>query len=402
MIASEDTRNLLALYAVRVGGHITSLALLPYLAKSLGAEGLGLWIYAQSLSAYVGLLSDLGLGLHGERLIARSRGSLDLPALIWTLTLTRIGLGSLIAGGLFLALYLVQLHHISLVGLTLLGTLLGSFFPSSVFIGLEKQRYPAIAGLAHHLGLLFFALAFVRGPQDLFLFAKANALLAGFNLVIGLIWIKRNFGNPTWQTAIFGQLLKVGHSIYFFQIVAGIYTTLGPTLAYWIGGPETAATYGLAEKLMRAIGGFWGPYFALIPPKLAYWQGVDPAQSSRLVRNYFKIGCRFGSILSLMVIISSLLAPCFLDQEYIEATKTLLFLSPIPLLTAISNILGLGVAFSKGKDQLLMGAISMGALTFLVLGASFTWLLGSPGTASALCIAEAMVTLFLWRGVRKL
>ena len=53
---------------------ITPLITAPYVARVLGAEGVGVYNYTQSIVIYFSLIAGLGSNTHGRREIAASSG----------------------------------------------------------------------------------------------------------------------------------------------------------------------------------------------------------------------------------------------------------------------------------------------------------------------------------------
>ena len=83
--------------------------LAPYAARVLGAGGLGEVAYAQAIFIYFQLLSGLGSGTYGQRLIAKSsknKSSLSLAFLeIWVLKIT-LGIAGII-------IFVIAIHNLS-------------------------------------------------------------------------------------------------------------------------------------------------------------------------------------------------------------------------------------------------------------------------------------------------
>jgi len=394
-VLSKDTQNLLGLYAARVGNYSLSLILVPYLSRTLGAEGLGLLAYAQGIGGYFTLLSDMGLGLFGERAIARERNLPSLPRLAWTLFLSRTGLAFSFLGLAMILLWIVEVPGENALLLAIGAAAVNQIFPGPILIGLEKQRYAALAGFFHHAVLLIFAVLFVRNPEDVERFLFGNLLFSSVNTFLGILWMKRKFGLPQWDKQLAWKLRAEAKPLFAFQAVVAVYTSLGSPLVFVLRGAEDAGIYAVAERVLRATLGLWGPYFALIPPKLAYTERFSPEDFPKLAKRYLKTALLFGLILFLILLSVAFLAPLIFGEGFVQATPLLLAFSPIPILVSLSNLLGLGVAFSKGLDYILLRASFLSALSFLVLGGPLIWGIGPLGAALGLLVAEAVALLSL-------
>lgn len=341
------------------------------------------------------MLSDMGLGLLGERAVARARNLSILPRLVWTLVLSRTTLALLI---LILAIFLSWILEMPEEKALLLAigiAAVGQVFPGPILIGLEKQRYAALAGLSHHTALLTYAVLFVHDSGDVEKFLIAGLLFSLINSLLGLLWLWKKFGPPLWDRELARRLREEARLLFAFQAVVAVYTSLGSPLVFILRGAGEAGIYAASEKIFRAVLGLWGPYFALIPPKLAYMEQISPEKSSNLVRRYLKIAFFFGASLFSMLVAIAFLAPPILGEEFNQTTPLLLAFSPVPLLITFSNVLGLGVAFSKGLDYTLLRASFLSALSFLVIGGPLIWKMGALGAVLGLLIAEAIALISL-------
>lgn len=396
MVPGEDRLNLSSLYGARGLSYLLSLLMVPYLTRVLGPESFGILAYTQSFGNYLALGTELGLGLYGERLVARTRAHPQrLPSVVWTLTLARLGFALLGFGVTLGVLLALRPTHLDLLVIAALNSLIAQNFPSPIMIGLEKQRFPAIVGLSHQSSLFLYTLAFVREPGDLKNFLSVSLLLSFVIFLGGMIWLFRSFGKPSWRTSLLGQFLKGSLTIYTFQLTTGVYNSLGPLLLFHLKGAEAAALYAASEKLVKASLGLWGPFFALIPPKLSYWYEIAPRRALLLAQKYLRSALFIGGALSLGLFAFAPFAPLLFGSAYLGTSSLIILLSPVPLLVAISNVLGLGLVFARGRDSILLGATLTGASVFLGLGIPLMWGLGPHGASLALTLAEGATTLVL-------
>ncbi len=402
---TEDRRNLLGLYLARFGGHLLSLLLFPYLARALGPEGFGYLAYAQSLGTYGATVLDLGTGLAGERTVAQERGTGELRRVAWRVYLNRAllgGMGLFLLGvaGSFAPLGDPLLKHSVLFALA--ASFVNMAFPGPILVGLEKQRYAALAGLAHQGALLLVALLWVQGPEDLTLYLQLHLLLTAANALLGLVWMAATFGPPVWELRGVGAWIWNARHLYLFGLLAQVYTSLAPAFLFHLSGPREAATYAVAEKVLKGVMGLWGGYFALVPPKLAYAAKASPSAFGTMVAGYKRKALGFGLALSLFLLALSFALPHLLGEGYGDAAPSLALLALVPPLVTYSNLLGLGVAFAQGRDSLLLLAIAVGALLFTLSCVLCCPRLGSLGGGVALLQGELGVALFLHFGLRRL
>ena len=70
-------QNALGLYGVQIAGYIIPLITLPYLARVLRPQGLGLVLFAQSFALWASLTIEYGFNLSATRAVAQNREKND-------------------------------------------------------------------------------------------------------------------------------------------------------------------------------------------------------------------------------------------------------------------------------------------------------------------------------------
>ena len=165
-------KNALYNVAYRVFSVLLPLVTAPYLSRTVGPEGVGLYSYAWSISYVFVLVGMLGLENYGVRAIARARD--DQNAL--NRTFSEIWLMQLCVAGLTLLVWLGYVAfvadreklialHLTMMSVSCLVNL------DWCLMGLDQFRPIALKNTAVKLLAAGAVFLFVRGPEDLWVYA---------------------------------------------------------------------------------------------------------------------------------------------------------------------------------------------------------------------------------------
>ena len=138
---------------------LTPLITAPYISRVLGAEGIGIYSFTNSLVPYFTMLAALGVLSYGNREIAQHRDDLyERSKLFWEIELLVVSTTSLATIGWLLLTVLYKKYFLYLLILTI--QVVGTAFDISWFFsGLEQYSYIVIKNTICKLAsivLLFF------------------------------------------------------------------------------------------------------------------------------------------------------------------------------------------------------------------------------------------------------
>lgn len=176
-------KNISWIFTGQIIAFIFGFFQMVYLARVLGPDSFGLINYSLVIVSYVIILSNLGLPLHGTRIIAKNR-KID-PSYFWNVCLIRILISLPIVLCLIIVFILIGTNlNTILVQILFLFTIFPSLvIPDWVYSGLEKMVINSIVKiLVAGIGFIFIA-TFVHTTSDIILIP----IIQCFSLIIGLI-----------------------------------------------------------------------------------------------------------------------------------------------------------------------------------------------------------------------
>lgn len=368
----------------------------PYVARVLGADGVGTYSYTQSYMTYFTMIATLGTSSYGMREIARCRTDKEkYSKKFWEIELLTIftTIVCLIAWGvliIFSSKY--QIYFIALVP-----TLLATMFDISWFYtGHEKIGYTVFWNALCKIGGVVCIFLFVTDKNDLVLYIFINS----FMLMIG---------NLSMWVFLSKMLVKVNPRefrfrnhfretlIYFIPTIAtSVYTVLDKTLI----GIITKDDYqnGYYEQATKIIN----------MAKTAVFVSVNTVMSARIsylfsenkiseIKARIEKSINFILMLGFaasfgIIAIASDFVPVFFGSGYDEVVKLLYWMAPLILIIGISNCLGSQYYTPAGLRAQSSKYIIIGSVTNLVINLILIPKLGATGAVIGSIIAELTIS----------
>ena len=232
------------------------------------------------------------------------------------------------------------------------------------------------------------------------LLIKCVLLLAGFALLLAITSVVQS----NWKGAALplpgelALLLREGWHLFLSTAAVTLYTNTNVFLVGMLGGVAQAGYFSAAEKIIRAAQGLLIPITQVLFPHVNTLVKQSRAVAVRFIRrSLFTIALPtlVGSLLILLC--APLLAHLAFGFANSSTNSTLRWISFIPFLVAVSNILGIQTMVAFGYER----AFSRILITAGVFNITFAWFLirwmGAPGAGAAVLATEAFITVtMLW------
>lgn len=391
--------------------YIAPLLTLPVLTRALGVQGFGLLALAVLVGSYVNLLVDFGFNLTANREIATSRGDQEsIRRIFWEVQTTRAVLA--IVGCSATVIVALMLTHSYIAGpivLATLGSAIGSLLlPVWYLEGRQQLREVAIALMAARFLQLGVVLTLVQNPADLWIAVTAEATV---NLSAGLMllpkqWKKIGPWMPVPCAAIFCRI-KANVRLLAANVSVALYTSAHTLILALFAPPAAVGFFALADRAIAAGKGGLRPLASAMYPHLSSVASTDPASYRRQWRLHFAIFVGAGLTASGALFLLAEPAVLLLaGPGYERSAELLRWMSPIPLMVALSNIFGVQTLLVLGRERVFSNIL----ICVAVVGASLSFVLasqnGAAGSAVAAVTSEMLATTLMavaaWRAWEKM
>ena len=398
-------QNVIALYGVHFANYLFPLITVPYLARVLGPKGWGLVAFAQAFGQYLALVVEYGFNLSATRQVARSRDSVEQRA---ELIAGILGAKAFLAS-LALGLVLVVSHrvpsfreHPKVLWAGVFWALAMAFNLMWYFQGLERMRLVATLDVGAKALSLVGILLWVRNPEDGW---KMLALMGMTSLLSTLAALTLAYREvpvrlPSWVRV--WEALRLGWTMFLFRSAVSLYTVGNAFILGLFASPQIVGYYAGAEKISKAFLGLLGPISQALYSRLSHLVQHSRAEAARLVRVGMGVMGLGGMLMGLTVFtLAPILVRILLGEGYEPAVPVVRVLSLLPLLIALSNVLGIQWMLPLGLDRLFNAIILGAGLVNLTLAVLLAPRFAHLGMAWAVVVSETFVILamyfLLWR-----
>ena len=266
--------NFLSLSALQFVTHALPIITIPYLTRTLGLEGFGIYVFIQALVNFLDVIVSYGFRVSATDQIAKNaENTSSVSRVFWTVLCAKVWLLMFTLSALLMGITLFPvLSHNWILILCGLPLLLGNLmFPVWLYQGLQEMKFITFL---HSLAKIFFVAAIFICVHDTSHIWRALLLHACGFLIAGilslLIAIRRfdlSFYVPNTREILLQ--LKRGRAVFFSQLMVSFYTTLNTIgLGFFQPAPVVAA-YALGDKVYRLIGSLSAPFNRAIFPVLS-------------------------------------------------------------------------------------------------------------------------------------
>jgi PST family polysaccharide transporter len=395
---SSVGRNVISLYVLQFGNYVLPLATVPYLVRVLGPEKFGLVAFGQGLMAYFSLVVNYGFDWSGTRKVAihgDNRDSVNrIAADVW-------GAKALLCAAtaallLILVASIPRLREAAVLLLTLYAYVLGSMlFPTWLFQGLERMSVISVTNLCvRTLGAVAIFL-FIRRPGDFLTYAivfSAQGLLAGIiGAAVAFKMFRLRLTLPSWQ----GVRQEIADSTPFFFTTAAIslYTSGNAFILGLLTNPVAVGYYSAAEKIVTAVAGLLGPLSQAVYPRFSRLARESRVHTFHWARKMLALTGSASLVLSVLLFVGApLIVSIVLGPKYTPSAAVIAILSPLPVLIAVSNVLGVQLMFPFGHERKVLAIVVAAGLVNIALAFLLAPRWQASGMATAAVVSEAVVT----------
>lgn len=372
---------------------ITPIITTPYLSRILGAEGIGIFSYAQSISAYFILFGTVGSSLYGQREIAYVQNDItEKSKLFWEINILRFITSTV---SIIVFYFTFGLHaENSLIYRLLIVEILASMLDITwYFQGVEDFSK------VFYRNLLIKAAGIIM----IFMFVKTKSDLPKYTLCYALPLL---FGNLTlWPIAIksLGKVhgLNICRNIrpllVFFipQIATEVYTVLDKTMIGALASNiEQVGFYSQAQKIVKmtlCIVSSLGTVMLSAMSRMFKDKDMQGLINSVLKSYRFTfftgIPMMFG-----IIGVSKNFCPWFFGPGFESVAPILALLAPIIVIIGLSNVTGRQFLLPTKKQTEFTVSVVLGAVVNFCANFLLIPRYNAVGAVVGTLVAEISVT----------
>lgn len=384
---------------------LVPLVTTPHVSKVLGAEGIGIYSYTNSIVTYFALFAALGTTVYARREVACSQHDKHGASVVfWEIFLLR---GLLAA--LCMAVYMVYAvnSEYSAIAWIQIFYIVGVVFDVGWFFqGMEAFGKVVLRNSAVKIGNIFFIFAFVRGPADLNMYILGLAVLPVAGSILSLGYLKDMIEGVKPAELHPLRHLKASAAFFIPTIASQVYLVLDKTMLGMIA--ETTAESGCyeqAQKVIRICCAAVTAYATVLSPRLASCFARKQREKLRkYVADAFNMIWMIASPIAFgLCAVAGILVPWFFGAGFEKVEILLKMFAWIVFPIGLSSVMGhYLIAIQETKvytSSIIAAAVLNFSVNLLLIPRLY-----SVGAAAASMMAESVIFLieavYLTRGIR--
>lgn len=397
-------KNALYNVAYRVFSVFLPLVTAPYLSRTVGTDGVGLYDYAWSISYMFCLVGMLGLENYGTRAIARARENRDelnrTFSEIWKMQL-------MVAGATLLA-YLGYVAFIAgeeqLIALHL--TMMSISCLVNVdwcLMGLDQFKPIALRNTAVKLLATAAVFLFVKDKADLWIYAFVWSLATLLGCLSCFASLK---GKVTLVKVPFRRCLThlAPCALLSISVIAvSVYRQMDKVMVGALAGMDENGLYGNAEKIIYCLSGFISAIGTVMLPKISALlrKGEIQRVKKHIALSMDLILCMVCALAFGVAAVALDFAPLFFGESFTGSGTLMIPLAFTLIAIGFANVIRTQWVLPNGQDKVFIISVCGGAVINLIVNSLLIPSMGAMGAVVGTLMAEFSVPVTQWLFVRR-
>lgn len=367
----------------------------PYVSRILGATGIGIYSYTQSIATYFILLGAVGTTLYGQREIAYVQDDpVERTKVFWEITIFRffsVGICTII----YYCIFGISGEYAQIYTILTFEILATAFDVSWFFMGMENFKLTVIRNTIIKLVGIVLIFVLVKRPEDVPIYTLCLTL----PIFIGNISLW--FSLPKYLVRLHGSVFsgisrhfKPISVLFLPQVAVEVYTVLDKTMLGVLSTVDQVGYYTQAQKIIKILLMIVTSFGTVMLPAMsaAFAQGKIN-EIKKNIRQAFKLIflISFALIFGICSIVSRFV-PVFFGQGYELVTPLIIVISPILVVIGMSNVMGKQYLLPTKQQSSYTISICTGAVVNFVLNCVLIPKFDAIGASIATVLAEMSVT----------
>lgn len=375
----------------------------PYVARTVGASGLGIYTYTFSIAQYFSLFILLGVSNYGNRSIAQVRdNNKRLSKTFFEIYSIQFLIGiPIVLIYIIYALFISTNAIISLIQVIYLISVILDI--SWFFFGIEQFKVTVTRNVIIKILSLLCIFAFVKNSDDLVIYTLILTIATFINQFVLWLFLKKNISFT--KVTIKGIIRHIKPNLLLFipVIATSIYILTDKIMLGIMGDMTSVGLYEYADKIRNIPMGLITALGVVMLPKITNMiaKGNKKAASKYLDKSFiFTMFCAFAFYFGILGI-SNVFIPIFYGKEFIDCVEILNLLVIAIMFISWANVIRTQILIPNKKDNIYIISTILGAIINIILNLILIKRYGVIGAAIATVVSEIIVASYQTIKVRK-
>ena len=383
---------------------ILPLITAPYIARTLGANAVGIYSYTNSIAYYFILVAMLGISNYGNISIAAARDNKDklnktfssiylLQFSLFVIAILCYAIYSLFIASDNRIIFLLQIIYVAS----------GILDISWLFFGLEQFKLTVFRNVAIKLLTLIFMFIFVKKPGDLWIYTLIMSLGTFISQAYLWLYVKKfvKFTKVSYHDIL--KIIKPVLILFIPVIAYSIYKVMSKIMLGNMSNYSEVGYYNNAEKIINIPMGIITALGTVMLPRMS---NIVANKDKDKGKKYISLSFKMVTIIACAIAfglmgISKVFTPVFFGDGYEACINIIILLSLTVFFVSWANIIRTQYLMPNRYDNIYVISTIAGAVVNLILNLILIPKYKAMGAAIGTVFAELSVMLIQSIAVRK-
>jgi len=399
-------RNIISLFVLQGSNYVIPLLTLPYLSRTLGIEGFGIFGLVIAIAQYFVLFTDFGFNLTATKKIAENQSDKFFISQVFWETIFSKSLLCVLS--LFILVFLTYLSpskmfkdELIYTSLMIIGTVL---MPLWYFQGIEELSKITIFSVLAKVITLPLFIFLVNSESDV---GIAILIQSSINFTAGIIAILIVYRSKMlfWIRPDLNAIKKTiteGSGIFVSTLTISLYTVSSSIIISFTSNIEQVSIFTAGDRIKAAILGVFLILGNAFYPRINSLLKKSPGQAYVLVRKILIFQTPATIIIGcILYLYSEDIAILIYGNEFNTVAGVFRIFSPLFFIVLTSTVLGNYLLLPLGYRREYVGLPIVVALIHLLLCPMLSYYYGAIGAALSILVVEFITLLCLVYIVKK-
>ena len=392
---SSLKRNFVYTLTYQILTIIIPLVTAPYVSRTIGANGLGIYSFSYSVAYYFVIFIMLGLNNYGSRAIAEHRDNAhELSIIFWEIYSTQLTLGVMLSTVYYVYACFFAQDKISAL-------LLGMYVVSAIFdinwffYGKEYFKLTVLRNIVIKLLATSCIFIFVRNSSDIYkycLILSASILLS--QLVLWPYLRKEiYFVRPTWINI--KKHLKPNAVLFITVLAVSLFKIMDKIMLGVMSSYDQVGFYESAEKVINIPIVFVTALGTVMLPRVTNMLSYDKESDLKLLEAsaVFSMWITVPLCMGLMAV-SDIFVPFFYGPGFETCIVLYYILLPSCIFLGFANVIRTQFLIPHKMDREYVISALLGAMVNMTINLILIPYFKSAGAAIGTLVAEMAVCIY--------
>lgn len=376
---------------------ILPLITTPYIARMIGANGVGVQSYTYSVVNYFILFAMLGVNNYGNRSIAAVRDDkAKLSKTFWSI----YGLQAILSM-IMLIMYMLYLIFITNENKVIAGIQSIYIFSALLdinwfFFGIENFKITVTRNAFIKIISAISIFIFVKKQDDLYMYSLILVIGTIISQVILWFFIKQYIDFVKIKTKDILEHLKPNLVLFVPVIAVSIYKVMDKIMLGSLSTMTQVGFYENSEKIINIPLGFIVALGTVMLPRMSNLLAKGLLEESK---KYISISMEFVMFIAIgaslgLAAIAPIFVPIFLGKEFADCIDVVVLLVITILFIAWANVIRTQYLIPKKMDKVYIVSTALGAVVNFGINIFLIGIYGAKGASIGTIFAEFSVALY--------